>query len=89
MYIGICVLLNGNFCVFFYDGEELLGIEIILDDGKVLKIIFGYWNFVGFVFLFFILMFLVFMDSDKIIVCDFIDFNYVICFDDNFDFVWY
>lgn len=88
-YIGICLLSNGNFCVSFYDGEEPPGIEIISDDGKVLKTILGHRNPAGSAPLFLIPMFLASTDSDKIIVCDFTDSNHVICFDDNLDLVWY
>lgn len=88
-YIGICLLSNGNFCVSFYDGEEPPGIEIISDDGKVLKTILGHRNPAGSAPLFLIPMFLASTASDKIIVCDFTDSNHVICFDENLDLVWY
>ena len=87
-YIGICLLSDGNFCVSFYDGEEPPGIEIISDDGKVLKTILGHRNPTGSLPLFLIPMFLASTNSGYIIVCDFTDSNQVICFDSNLDLVW-
>ncbi|XP_055995832.1 tripartite motif-containing protein 2-like [Ostrea edulis] len=88
-YIGICLLSTGNFCVSFYDGEEPPGIEIISDDGKVLKTILGHRNPTGSIPLFLVPMFLTSTANDNIIVCDFTDSNHVICFNDNLDLRWY
>ncbi|XP_062599095.1 E3 ubiquitin-protein ligase TRIM13-like [Saccostrea cucullata] len=88
-YIGICLLSTGDFCVSFYDGEEPPGIEIISDEGKVLKTLLGHRNPAGSVPLFLVPMFLTSTVSDNIVVCDFTDTNHVICFNDNLELLWY
>lgn len=87
-YIGITWLNEGGFAVSFYDGEAPPGIEVISNEGKLLRSVSGQPHPSGGSPLFVCPMFMTTTTSGDIVVCDYSDTKNIICFNQHLEPLW-
>lgn len=87
-YIGIAWLNDGGFAVSYYDGESPPGIEVISNEGKLLRSISGQPHPNGGNPLFVCPMFMTTTTSGDIVVCDYSDTKNIFCFNQHLEPLW-